>query len=260
MAAGSEAVAEQLAAVASRRYGRSGAEQLVELARKSVARGVASRARGKALAILGDQLAHTQANIAAVEQEITALVRQGEAATSLSSVPEFGAQTVAVRRSEVGDVRRFVRGDQLVAYAGLASRVRERGKMKGPRKVAKQGSGLLRRALYMAAWQSLRMKQSALGDYYRHLVGQGVTKMSALLAVMRKMLLVMYGLLKHGMCTTRARGGPTLCGSPRRGGRHGLPLDKFHSFCWQTPAERHSELSNWSDSQQPDAKRATMPL
>jgi hypothetical protein len=42
------------------------------------------------------------------------------------------------------------------------------------------------------------MKQSAFGDYYRHLVEQGLSKMSALMAVMRKMLLVMYGLLKHG--------------------------------------------------------------
>lgn len=196
--AGLEAVASKLIEVGGKRYGRAGARELLALASGSVARGVASSARATALRILCDQLAHTKSNIVLVEREIAALVRDDKVAASLSSVPEFGAKTVAVLRSEVGDVARFARGDQLVAYAGLDVRVRESGKLKGQRKVSKRGSGVLRRALYMAAMQSLRMKQSAFGDYYRHLVGHGLSKMSALMAVMRKMLLVMYGLLKNG--------------------------------------------------------------
>jgi transposase len=119
--AGVEAVAAKLASVAYRRYGQVGAAQLVELARQSVACGRASTARAQVLQILCDQLAHTPANSAAVEQEIAALVAQDDAAASLSSVPECGAKTVAVLRSEVGDGQRFARGDQLGRTRGWLS-------------------------------------------------------------------------------------------------------------------------------------------
>jgi transposase len=143
-------------------------------------------------------LEQTQANLAALERELAALVEQDAVAGNLSSVPEFGPKTVAVLRGDLGEVARFHRGDEVVAYAGLDLRVRQSGKWKGQVKLSKRGSSLLRRALYMAALQSLRMKGSAFGAYYRHLVETGVAKMSALMAVMRKMLLVAYGILKSG--------------------------------------------------------------
>jgi transposase len=54
------------------------------------------------------------------------------------------------------------------------------------------------RALYVAAVHSLTRSDSAFAAYYRHLVRRGVSKMSALMAVMRKMLTVAYRLLKSG--------------------------------------------------------------
>jgi transposase len=196
--AGVDAITRKLEEAGGKRYGRAMARTLVQVAAASAASGVARAARERALTILCTQLEQTQANLAAVEAELAALVEQDPAAGTLSSVPEFGPKTVAVLRGELGDVTRFSRGDQVVAYAGLDVRVRQSGKWKGQRKVSKRGSSLLRRALYMAALQSLRMNGSAFGAYYRHLVAQGVRKMSALMGVMRKMLLVAYGLLKSG--------------------------------------------------------------
>jgi hypothetical protein len=59
--------------------------------------------------------------------------------------------------------------------------------------------------LYLAAVHSLTLPNSAFAAYYRHLVGQGITKMSALMAVMRKMLTVAYRLLKSGGCYDAAK-------------------------------------------------------
>jgi transposase len=196
--AGVDAIAQKLEEMGGKRYGRGMARSLVRAATDSAASGVARAAREQAVRILCTQLEQTQANLAVIEAELAALVEQDPAARTLSSVPEFGPKTVAVLRGELGDVARFSRADQVVAYAGLDVRVRQSGKWKGQSKLSKRGSGLLRRALYMAALQSLRMKGSAFGAYYRHLVGQGGRKMSALMAVMRKMLLVAYGLLKGG--------------------------------------------------------------
>jgi len=85
-----------------------------------------------------------------------------------------------------------------VAYAGLDVTVRQSGKWRGQRKVSKRGSGAVRRALYMAAVHSLTQEDSAFRAYYQHLVERGLAKMSALMAVMRKMLGVAYRLLRSG--------------------------------------------------------------
>ncbi|MDQ5851724.1 MAG: transposase, partial [Chloroflexota bacterium] len=63
-----------------------------------------------------------------LEQEIAGLIQRDEDVAGLQSVPEFGAETVAVLRAELGDVARFKGSAQVVAYAGLDVTVRESGK------------------------------------------------------------------------------------------------------------------------------------
>jgi transposase len=196
--AGVDAVTSVLRALTGRRYGRRTAARLVALAAQSVASGVARSARARSLQILGDQLTHIREHLAALEAEMSALVRQDPAAPALESVPEFGPKTVAVLRAELGAVERFARSAQAVAYAGLDVTVRQSGTWRGQRKISKRGSGAVRRILYMAAVHSLTQAGSAFRAYYAHLVERGVAKMSALMAVMRKMLGVAYRLLRDG--------------------------------------------------------------
>jgi transposase len=197
-AVGVEPIAGILQATAPRNYGPDTAERLVALAKRSSASPVAVAARGRSLAILADQLSHTQTNIAELEREIEALLRRDDGATGLQSVPEFGAKTVAVLRAELGEVERFQRSDQVVAYAGLDVTVRESGKWKGQRKLSKRGSGELRRTLYLAAMRCVRRVDSAFGAYYQALGARGLKGNAALVAVMRKMLVVAYHLLRSG--------------------------------------------------------------
>jgi transposase len=198
VAAGVDAVATKLAALAPRRYGRDTAQRLIELAQATTARPIAQAVRATSLRILCDQLAHTQANLAQLEAALGQLLNDDTGAGGLRSVPEFGTKTQAVLRAELGDVTRFARSDQVVAYAGLDITVRQSGKWRGQRKLSKRGSGLLRRTLYLAAMASLRRKHSAFKEYYAGLVARGLSGQKALVAVMRKMLLVAYRLLKSG--------------------------------------------------------------
>ncbi|MDQ5854399.1 MAG: IS110 family transposase [Chloroflexota bacterium] len=198
-AAGVEQIASRLQELAPHHYGRHTAEHLVDLATRSSASPVAVPARERGLAILADQLIHTQANIAELERELESLLRDDAGAAGLQSVPDFGPQTVAVLRAELGDVARFQRSEQVVAYAGLDVTIRESGKGKGQRKISKRGSGALRRSLFMAALGCLRTKQpSAFREYYKRLTARGLSGRRALMAVMRKMLVVAYHLLKSG--------------------------------------------------------------
>ena len=125
------------------------------------------------------------------------LIANDPAAKSLQQIPEFGTQTVAVLRAELGDVDRFARTDQAIAYAGLDVQIKESGLWKGKAKLSKRGSGLLRQMLYLAALRSLHLQGSAFGAYYQRLVARGRKYGSALMAVMRKMLAVTVHLLKH---------------------------------------------------------------
>jgi transposase len=128
VAAGVDAVAACLQHLGTRRYGRATAQRLVALAAQSAASGVARPARER---ILVDQLGQTQAHLGELEAALAELVRQDSGATSLASVPEFGPLTVAVVRAELGDVTRFERSDQAVAYVGLDVTVRQSGKARG---------------------------------------------------------------------------------------------------------------------------------
>jgi transposase len=199
-AAGVATLTTFLQAQPGHRYGAGTAAQLVALAEGTIASQKAAAARGTALAVLADQLAHTQANIGRVDAEIATLLATDSGAASLGSVPEFGATTVATLRAELGDVERFARSDEVVAYVGLDPQVRQSGNWQGKRKLSKRGSGRVRKVLYMAALYSVRRKGSAFGGYYRHLVGQGGSAGSALMAVMRKMVTIAYRLLRDGGC------------------------------------------------------------
>jgi transposase len=61
---------------------------------------LATTARSTTLKILCDQLEHTQANLAQLEQELDKLLEADDAIKGLKSVPEFGRKTVGVLRAE----------------------------------------------------------------------------------------------------------------------------------------------------------------
>ena len=154
--------------------------------------------RASSLRILCDQLEHTQANLTRLEEELEQLITTDPGTKGLQQMPELGPKTIAVLRAELGEVDRFACTDQAVAYAGMDIRIKESGKFKGKAKLSKRGSGLLRQILYLAALRSIRLEGSAFGAYYRHLVGRGLKKMSALMAVMRKMVAVTTHLMQTG--------------------------------------------------------------
>jgi transposase len=195
--AGVEPIYQVLRAQQPAHYGRPTAKKLVALAKLSVSSGRALAGRATSLQILCDQLEHTKASLARLESELKQLIATDPGVKGLSQVQEFGLKTVAVLRAELGDVARFRRTDQAIAYGGLDVEIKESGKWKGKAKLSKRGSGLLRRVLYLAALRSTHTEGSAFGAYYHRLVERGLKKGSALMAVMRKMLAVAVHLLKH---------------------------------------------------------------
>jgi len=81
----------------------------------------------------------------------------------LEQIPEFGPKRVSVLRAELGDVNRFSRTDEVIAYGDMDIEIKESGQWKGKAKLSKRGSGLVRQVLYLAALRSIHLEGSAFG-------------------------------------------------------------------------------------------------
>jgi len=90
-----------------------------------------------------------------------------------------------------------MKGPQWVAHAGLDPRVRQSGtSLDGHRYISKAGNRYIRAALYMPALVAVR-REPAFQSRYQNLVEQRhKQKMIALVAIMRKLLLCLHGMLK----------------------------------------------------------------
>ncbi len=83
---------------------------------------------------------------------------------------------------------------QIVALAGLAPFNRDSGALKGTRTIW-GGRTSVRRALYMAALAAT-LYNPLLRQFYQRLCAAGKAKKSALIAVMRKLLIIMNTLVR----------------------------------------------------------------
>jgi transposase len=125
--AGVEPIYQLLRAQTPAHFGRPTAKKLVELARSSTSSGRALSGRSASLRVLCDQLEHTQANLARLQAEIEQLIAKDPGVKGLQQIPGFGTKTVAVLRAELGEVNRFARTDQVIAYGGLDIEIKESG-------------------------------------------------------------------------------------------------------------------------------------
>jgi len=86
---------------------------------------------------------------------------------------------------------------QWVAHAGLDPRPYQSGtSIDRPRRITKVGNRHLRAALYMPAWVAIQHEPNVKA-FYNKLVVAGKKPMQAVVAVMRKLLHAIWGMLKH---------------------------------------------------------------
>jgi len=115
----------------------------------------------------------------------------------LCSIPGI-AQTTADRiLSETSSIE-FARARELAAYAGLVPAIRQSGtSVRGKGHLSKRGNAQLRHALYWPAISAMR-HNPLLRPFAQRLLAAGKPKMVVIVAVMRKLLHMAFGVLKHG--------------------------------------------------------------
>ena len=147
-----------------------------------------------------------EAHIAWLEQELSDLdkgLRQTlrrspvwrEKDDLLRTVPGVGEQlslTLLAHLPELGTLNRR----QIAALVGVAPYNRDSGTLRGKRAVW-GGRSRVRAVLYMGALVASR-HNPAIRDFYQRLLAAGKPKKVALVASMRKLLVILNGMLKHG--------------------------------------------------------------
>lgn len=135
-----------------------------------------------------------------IEQAITGLCRQDDELNQevelLCSVPGIATHS-AVRILAYGkNAWRDLNRNALTAHAGLAPAQKQSGtSIHGKSRIAKQGDRRLRSVLYMPALVAA-YHNPILKIFYKTLLDKGKPKMLALVAVMKKLLLMIQAILK----------------------------------------------------------------
>lgn len=113
----------------------------------------------------------------------------------LIQLPGIGALTAMVILSAVGDIQRFPSAKKLVGYAGLGARIHASGLTFHTGGITKQGRRELRAALVEAAWVTVRVDPTWREQFER--LEQRIGRRKAIVAIARKLLVVVWHLLYH---------------------------------------------------------------
>lgn len=116
----------------------------------------------------------------------------------LASIPGIGKATIAALLAELNDLDRFKHVREVVAFIGLAPKETLSGSsIKGKPRLCKTGHARLRKALYMPALVSIQCNPLMI-TFYRRLKEKGKNGKVIVCAIMRKLVHVIFGVLKSG--------------------------------------------------------------
>jgi transposase len=139
----------------------------------------------RVIVFLGEQLEQLQQQLRDWIAESETWRRQAELLRSAPGVGEKTAHVLLAYMPELGQLNRR----QIASLAGLAPFACDSGQWRGRRQI-RGGRSVVRSALYLASWSAVRTA-AVFRDFYLHLVAGGKARQLALLAVARKLLLVL---------------------------------------------------------------------
>jgi transposase len=154
------------------------------------------------LSNLHDQIAFLTQQIETVKQHIQQHIDQHpdlkQQRDLLDSITGIGPLTAAKLLAEYGDMTHFDTVRQVVAFAGLNPKHRQSGSsVRGKTAISKIGRSSIRAALYMPAINAKRFNP-LLQPFVQRLQDRGLCGSEIIVAVMRKLLHLAFGILKSG--------------------------------------------------------------
>jgi transposase len=145
---------------------------------------------------------HLDEELRVQTRELERMASSDARARFLVSVPGIGAYAAMVIVAEVGDVQRFESKRALASYAGLTPVVRESAGKRKRGGITHQGSNTLRWIMLQVAQVAARCSPGAR-SYYAGLRARKPAQV-ARIALARKILTVVWAMLRHGVCFDEA--------------------------------------------------------
>lgn len=119
-------------------------------------------------------------------------------AALMTSIPGIGQTTAAKMLGHLGDLRRFSSAKALAAFIGVSPKQKSSGKsVRGRTTMSRIGNTSLRSALYMPAWVASR-SNPLLKVFAGRLAASGMAHKAVIGAVMRKLVHMIYGVVRSG--------------------------------------------------------------
>jgi transposase len=146
------------------------------------------------LDLLDEQIQVTEAALSKYIDDDPDLRQRRNLLISIKGISDLTAARVM---AELGDIHRFGDVRALVAFVGLNPALRQSGTWRGHVRVSKIGSSILRAALYMPAVVAMQ-HNPPIRAMAQRLRARGKPGKVIVVAAMRKLLHLVYGVLKSG--------------------------------------------------------------
>ncbi len=153
----------------------------------------------QSILLLLDDLKHTQATIKNLDHKIKILsqsARYRQQAELLTTVPGLGVLTTMIILTEIIDINRFSKYDDLCSFAGLMPTEHSSGPSIIKGNLTPRRNKMLRHVIVESAWVAVR-KDPALLQAYTGFLQKGIKKQKAIIKIARKLLCRIAHVLKN---------------------------------------------------------------
>jgi transposase len=146
------------------------------------------------IATLNEQIAEREAEIKKTIDDDDDLKGKREL---IESIDGIGPATSATLLAETPHISKFESSKALAAFVGVCPELKQSGRSVSSSRKTKIGNRAIRKVLYMAAMNALRYND-VIKAFANRLRERGKTPMQIIVAAMRKLIVLVFGVLKTG--------------------------------------------------------------
>jgi transposase len=192
---GKERLTNELRKVSRGRFNDKKTTDLINYSRTTV--GIKEGIRGykDQVRCYTDQLRLLNGQLIEKEEEIEKMLSSIAISRLLLGIKGLGRISVAIIISEVVDFSSFSIIPEILKYAGLNLYEVSSGIKKGQKRISKRGRSLLRKALFYASLSMIR-RGGIFNEDYKRLLSNGTKPMKAIVAISRKLLRVIFAIVR----------------------------------------------------------------
>jgi transposase len=172
------------------------AKKLIEAASITVGLKAGKESTAFAIRATVASIRQIQNELADIEKKLMSILGKTPYAEQLLSIRGIGPVTLAILLGEIGDIRRYQKGEELIKLAGLNLYEISSGKHKGQHRISKRGRPLLRKSLFFATLRMVKSGGIFREDYLRLTQKNHMVKVKAIVALSKKLLRVIFALVR----------------------------------------------------------------